>query len=91
LGRTGVGGGWLAPVKIEVAHITCAMEENREREKREKEQVTCRFKLGSIMPTGLVRLSHTGCFDVTGGHVVQDGWANRAILTDVTKTYVTPR
>jgi hypothetical protein len=91
LGRTGVGGGWLAPVKIEAAHITCAMEENREREKREKEEVTCRFKLGPIMPTRLVRLSHAAYSNVTGGHVVQDGWVNRAILTDATKTYVAPR
>jgi hypothetical protein len=60
----------MMAAKAEVAVLTCDRErrEKREREEREEEKVACRFKLGSITPTGLARLNQAVCSSVTSGH-----------------------
>jgi hypothetical protein len=44
LRRTGAGGGWPTPMKIEATRIAYVGREKRKREERKEEEATRRFK-----------------------------------------------
>jgi hypothetical protein len=58
-GRTGVGGGQPAPVKIEATRIACAGRERIKRDERE----------GRSRASVQVRASRAACSNVTSGHM----------------------
>jgi hypothetical protein len=68
LTRTGAGRGRLAPVMKKATWIACEEEEKREKEEREGEEVTRRFKLRPFTLTGLARLSRVVYSGMTGRH-----------------------
>jgi hypothetical protein len=64
--------------------------EERKKEEREEEGVS-RFKLWSVMSTGLARMSRAYYSAATSGHATQSGWtASHVTASGTTQVYMAP-